>query len=97
MIFSIGRVVYIYNLASFRDLDSVHCGGRPILAPPFELPVTELGDATSAMTRLCGAQKRTGGPTRLIKWVRCLRSERSSINITMEGGGRRKDFGLVDQ
>lgn len=55
MIFSIGRVVYMYSLASFLDRDSVHCGGRPILAPPpfGELAATESGVATSAMARLC--------------------------------------------
>lgn len=55
MIFSIGKVVYMYSLASFLDRDSVHCGGRPILAPPpfGELAATESGVATSAMARLC--------------------------------------------
>ena len=67
MIFSIGKVVYMYSLASFLDRDSVHCGGRPILAPPFELPAAELGDATSAMTRLCGSQERTRGPKKYQK------------------------------
>lgn len=62
MIFSIGRVVYIYSLANFLDRDSVHCGGRPILAPPFESPATELGDATSSMTRLCGSQETDEKP-----------------------------------
>lgn len=85
MIFSIGRVVYIYNLASFRDRDSVHCGGRPILAPPFKLPAAELGDATSAMSRLCRAQKRGRGVLQDDQ-VDAMLDERSSINITMEGG-----------
>lgn len=63
MIFSIGRVVYMYSLASFLDRDSVHCGGRPILAPPApgELAATESGVATSAMARLCDVPLRAGG------------------------------------
>lgn len=69
MIFSIGRVVYMYSLASFLDRDSVHCGGRPILAPPFELSATELGDATSAMMRQCGLQKDAeSGEVKMI-WI----------------------------
>lgn len=32
MIFSMGKVVYMYNLANLRDLDSFHCAGRPIFA-----------------------------------------------------------------
>lgn len=67
MIFSTGRMVYTYSLASFLDLESVHCGGRPILVPPLLVPwvsaqeggmVMEIGGcglgALGAMARLCG-------------------------------------------
>lgn len=68
MIFSIGSVVYMYSLASFLDRDSVHCGGRPILAPPplGELAATESGVATSAMARLCSAMCRSGPGVRAL-------------------------------
>ena len=33
-ILSTVKFVYMYSLASFRDLELVHCGGRPILAEP---------------------------------------------------------------
>lgn len=62
MILSIGRVVYMYSLANFLDRDSVHCGGRPILAPPplGEFAATESGVATSAMARLCDVPVGSG-------------------------------------
>lgn len=75
MIFSIGKVVYMYSLASFLDRDSVHCGGRPILAPPplGELAATESGVATSAMARLCdvplGAGSEGSGQEWRDPWV----------------------------
>lgn len=34
MILSMERFVQTYILASFRNRETVHCGGRPILVPP---------------------------------------------------------------